>query len=373
MRGKSVVSWLPRHFVPFNPHIALLVKVIILTRRYQFSTKGIWIGSFLDYRITKYSYVHCIESTRCKMYTNIIRTNKWLLSNRADPDFDRIDERVTPQKKNANKILNNPPIYRLSNFKLSTGLPWLERARVEQNTWENNDLTKDRVSTSSSLPVDCLTNLTRAQPPTLRSNFQQNGARRERVEGKGYFGRVVGRKKKREEKREENKGEKGGKNGKERTVSWIVFCNAGFQVERRTGKAARSLWRKGGALTTDFPFNRFALRRSRDQKIPDPQLHKCVAGLAFELQWKSIGFIRPGKRLPPFGFLALVFYLSLSLSLSLCFGGPLKRSPVNRGHPLNDQSAACNYVSEATWMCVLRGNICWDVRLNFKFHFDVPI
>lgn len=77
---------------------------------------------------------------------------------------------------------------------------------------------------------------------------------------------------------------KGGKNGKERTVSWIVFCNAGFQVERRTGKAARSLWRKGGALTTDFPFNRFALRRSRDQKIPDPQLHKCVAGLAFELQ-----------------------------------------------------------------------------------------
>lgn len=50
--------------------------------------------------------------------------------------------------------------------------------------------------------------------------------------------------------------------------------------------------------------------------------------------------------------------LPLSLSLSLCFGGPLKRSPVNRGHPLNDQSAACNYVSEATWMCVLRGNIC---------------
>lgn len=95
---------------------------------------------------------------------------------------------------------------------------------------------------------------------------------------------MVGRKKEREEKREENKGEKGGKNGKERTVSWIVFCNAGFQVERRTGKAARSLWRKGGALTTDFPFNRFALRRSRDQKIPDPQLHKCVAGLAFELQ-----------------------------------------------------------------------------------------
>lgn len=42
------------------------------------------------------------------MYTNIIRTNKWLLSNRADPDFDRIDERVTPQKKNANKILNDP-------------------------------------------------------------------------------------------------------------------------------------------------------------------------------------------------------------------------------------------------------------------------
>lgn len=52
------------------------------------------------------------------MYTNIIRTNKWLLSNRADPDFDRIDERVTPQKKNANKILNNPPIvYRTLNFR----------------------------------------------------------------------------------------------------------------------------------------------------------------------------------------------------------------------------------------------------------------
>lgn len=207
MRGKSVVSWLPRHFVPFNPHIALLVKVIILTRRYQFSTKRIW--SFLDYRITKYSYVHCIESTRCKMYTNIIRTNKWLLSNRADPDFDRIDERVTPQKKNANKILNNPPIYRLSNFKLSTGLPWLERARVEQNTWENNDLTKDRVSTSSSLPVDCLTNLTRAQPPTLRSNFQQNGARRERVEGKGYF--VWLGEKRRERKKERKTKERRGK------------------------------------------------------------------------------------------------------------------------------------------------------------------
>lgn len=59
-----------------------------------------------------------LNPLRCKMYTNIIRTNKWLLSNRADPDFDRIDERVTPQKKNANKILNNPPIvYRTLNFR----------------------------------------------------------------------------------------------------------------------------------------------------------------------------------------------------------------------------------------------------------------
>lgn len=63
-----------------------------------------------------------------------------------------------------------------------------------------------------------------------------------------------------------------------------------------------------------------------------------------------------GKRLPSFGFPALVLYLSLSVALSLRSGGPLKRSPVNRGHPLNDQSAACNYVSEAT--CVLRGNVC---------------
>lgn len=102
-----------------------------------------------------------------------------------------------------------PPIYRLSNFKLSTGLPWLERARVEQNTWENNDLTKDRVSTSSSLPVDCLTNLTRAQPPTLRSNFQQNGARRERMEGKGYF--VWLGEKRRERKKERKTKERRGK------------------------------------------------------------------------------------------------------------------------------------------------------------------
>lgn len=63
------------------------------------------------------------------------------------------------------------------------------------------------------------------------------------------------------------------------------------------------------------------------------------------------------------------FSLILILSLLLRSNVP----PVNRGHPLNDQSEACNYVSEATWMCVLRGNICRDVRLNFKFHFYVPI
>lgn len=240
--------------------------------------------------------------------------------------------------------------------------PWLERATVRQNTWENNDLTKERVSTSSSLPVDCLTNLT--QPPTLRSNFQQNGARREQ---RKRILRVVGRKKKRERKREENKREKRGgeKNGKERTVSWIVFCNAGFQVERRTGKAARSLRRKGGALTTDFPFNRFALRRSRDPENSRSAIAQ-MCGLGFRVAMKIDRFYSAREKATyPLSAFSLILILSLLLRSNV--------PPVNRGHPLNDQSEACNYVSEATWMCVLRGNICRDVRLNFKFHFYVPI
>lgn len=244
--------------------------------------------------------------------------------------------------------------------------PWLERATVRQNTWENNDLTKERVSTSSSLPVDCLTNLT--QPPTLRSNFQQNGARREQ---RKRILRVVGRKKKRERKREENKREKRG--GKKMAKS--VRSRGSFSVTRASrwnGEQEKPQDRCGGreglsrpiSLSIGSPFAVLAI-----QKIPDPQLHKCVAW-AFELQWKSIGFIRPGKRLPT------PFRLSLSFSFSLCCSALGVRSnvpPVNRGHPLNDQSEACNYVSEATWMCVLRGNICRDVRLNFKFHFYVPI
>lgn len=324
MRGKSVVSWLPRHFVPFNPHIALLVKVIILTRRYQFSTKRIWIGSFLDYRITKYSYVHCIESTRCKMYTNIIRTNKWLLSNRADPDFDRIDERVTPQKKNANKILNNPPIYRLSNFKLSTDLPWLERARVEQNTWENNDLTKDRVSTSSSLPVDCLTNLTRAQPPTLRSNFQQNGARRERVEGKGYFVWLgeKRRERKKERKTKERRGEKMAKSVRSRGSFSVT------RASRWNGEQEKPQDRCGGreglsrpiSLSIGSPFAVLAIRKF--------QIRNCTnvwpGWLSSCNENRSVLFGQ-GK-----GYPLSVFSLSYFTSLSLCRSALGVRSNVPR-------------------------------------------
>lgn len=261
------------------------------------------------------------------MYTNIIRTNKWLLSNRANPDFDRIDERVTPQKKNANKIFNNPPIYRLSNFKLSTGLPWLERARVEQNTWENNDLTKERVSTSSSLPVDCLTNLTRAQPPTLRSNFQQNGARRERVEGKGYFGRVVGRKKKREEKREENKGEKGEKMAKS------VRSRGSFSVTRASrwnGEQEKPQDRCGGreglsrpiSLSIGSPFAVLAIRKF--------QIRNCTnvwpGWLSSCNENRSVLFGQ-GK-----GYPLSVFSFSyfISLSLSLCRSALGVRSNVPR-------------------------------------------
>ena len=117
------------------------------------------------------------------------------------------------------------------------------------------------------------------------------------------------------------------------------------------------------SLSIGSPFAVLAI-----QKIPDPQLHKCVA-------WVRVGF-RVAMKIDRFysarekaTYPLSAFSLILILSLLLRSNVP----PVNRGHPLNDQSEACNYVSEATWMCVLRGNICRDVRLNFKFHFYVPI
>lgn len=267
-----------------------------------------------------------LNPLRCKMYTNIIRTNKWLLSNRADPDFDRIDERVTPQKKNANKILNNPPIYRLSNFKLSTGLPWLERARVEQNTWENNDLTKDRVSTSSSLPVDCLTNLTRAQPPTLRSNFQQNGARRERVEGKGYFVWLgeKRRERKKERKTKERRGEKMAKSVRSRGSFSVT------RASRWNGEQEKPQDRCGGreglsrpiSLSIGSPFAVLAIRKF--------QIRNCTnvwpGWLSSCNENRSVLFGQ-GK-----GYPLSVFSLSYftSLSLSLCRSALGVRSNVPR-------------------------------------------
>lgn len=203
-----------------------------------------------------------------------------------------------------------------SNFKLST----LAGTSNSSTKHLRNDLTKERVSTSSSLPVDCLTNLT--QPPTLRSNFQQNGARREQ---RKRILRVVGRKKKRERKREENKREKRG--GKKMAKS--VRSRGSFSVTRASrwnGEQEKPQDRCGGkeglsrpiSLSIGSPFAVLAI-----QKIPDPQLHKCVAW-AFELQWKSIGFIRPGKKAT---YPLSAFSLILILSLLLCFGGPLKRSP----------------------------------------------
>lgn len=132
------------------------------------------------------------------------------------------------------------------------------------------------------------------------------------------------KKEEREKERGKQKREEGReKNGKERTVSWIVFCNAGFQVERRTGKAARSLRRKGGALTTDFPFNRFALRRSRDPENSRSAIAQ-MCGLGFRVAMKIDRFYSAREKAT---YPLSAFSLILILSLLLCFGGPLKRSP----------------------------------------------
>lgn len=224
-----------------------------------------------------------------------------LLSNRADPDFNRIDERVTRTSRRARgtMLIKSLIIVRIETFP-----PWLEQAtsstKHPRKQWFNKGACFYFLEFASS---DCLTNLTqlptRFAPTSNKMELVVSGWK-EKDTSPVWLGEKKERERERREKKIERRGgEQKRKNGKERTVSWIVFCNAGFQVERRTGKAARSLRRKGGALTTDFPFNRFALRRSRDQKIPDPQLHKCVAG-GFRVAMKIDRFYSAREKTTPF-------------------------------------------------------------------------